>query len=136
MTIESASLSRFPKPVTYALLVVLLLVAALTAYLQIWPGHSKTSAFGGPATLICQCSSCGGVFEASAKALREKGHLDFEGVNLMGEGHACPKCHKPTLKLAKKCPVDGTVFVPDTLEGADSKAAHCPKCGWNPFAGR
>jgi hypothetical protein len=136
MTIEPASLNRLPKTISYALFVVLILVAGLTAYLQLRPGHSKASAFEEPATLIRMCSSCGGVFEAGTKVLRDKGDLDLEGVNLMGEGKVCPKCHKPTLKLAKKCPIDSTVFVPDTLEGTDSKAAHCPKCGWNPFAGQ
>ena len=84
-------------------------------------------------TIFRKCSECGTVLEGDRDEMMQQGLLDLEGAQLRDAGLTCPKCNKPTMKLARKCPTDATVFIPDTSQGFDDKAACCPKCGWNPY---
>lgn len=121
------------KPLLFAAIALLAVAVGIVVYTQAKSASPPAVAFGGPPTVYRQCTTCSGVFEGSADELRDKGQLDLEGIALIGEGSLCPKCATPTLKLARKCPKDGTVFVPDFSQGATSKATRCPKCGWDPF---
>lgn len=74
-----------------------------------------------------KCAGCGNTDEVKREDAGSKGWLDFEGTRLMGDGAKCPKCGKDRMAVAKKCPKDGTIFVPSV--SAEGVASGCPKCG-------
>ncbi|MGB9625130.1 MAG: hypothetical protein ACPMAQ_09735 [Phycisphaerae bacterium] len=134
---KEVNASSAPSRLIYALGVAAILAAAIVLYAQFRGGRapqvSASHAEGLGPVLIRQCTSCKKVFECSMDEARAKGYLDLEGIRLVDMGKKCPACGKDTLEIAQKCPHDGTVFIPDLSQGPDSKAARCPKCGWNPY---
>jgi len=134
---KQADTSSAPPRVIYALVAAGIVIAVIVLYSQFRPGRtpqvSASHAEGLGPVLVRQCTSCKKVFECSMDEAHAKGYLDIEGIRLVDKGKTCPACGKDTLEIAQKCPRDGTVFIPDLSQGPDSKAARCPKCGWNPY---
>ena len=122
---------RLPPPVSYGLVSMVIVVAAVAIVLQLRPTKpaARTTA---EQAIYRKCSQCGQVLEGTAKDLAAKGLVDpIERSTLTDAGRLCQKCNRNTLEFAFKCPKDGTVFV---LLPRVAQSRVCPKCGWSPFA--
>ncbi|MGQ9651852.1 MAG: hypothetical protein ACUVXJ_17245 [Phycisphaerae bacterium] len=125
------ALRRLPAPVSYGIVCIVLVGAAVAIVMQLRPATSVTQQDAGR-IIYCKCSQCGHVVEGSAMELADKGILDpVEKSTLTDSGKRCPQCGRNALDVAFKCPKDGEVFL---LKRQAGRTLGCPKCGWNPYA--